>query len=193
MGPALASSGSVNINAAGHVDLQGCDRSTVWDGRGDGAPMAQAGGREKMQPCREVPPAWWIPRSCAAIWGPARSSASNRRAGNSASLVLTVQPVTPRGRSHPSSGTVGRLLVDAEGIVTWVPTWTLAKSRLPRKAGDGGGAPRRGRGPPSRVRAGLRHAVSLVKLLTARGGLCVISGGWFLYNYNTPFSSSSRE
>ena len=88
---------------------------------------------------------------------------------------------------YPLSGTVGRLLVDAEGKVTRVPTRTLAKSRLPQQAGAGGSAPGRGCDPPSRVRAGLRHAVSLVKLLTARGGLCVISGGWFLYNYNTPF------
>ena len=37
MGTLLANSDSVNINAAGHVDLQGCDRSIAWDGRGDGA------------------------------------------------------------------------------------------------------------------------------------------------------------
>ena len=86
MGPLLASSDSVNINAAGHVDLQGCDRSIVWDGRGNGAPMAQAGGRE-MQPGGGVPPVWWLPRSCAAVWDPARSNASNRRAGDLASLV----------------------------------------------------------------------------------------------------------
>ena len=65
MGALLASSGGMNINAAGHVGLQGCDRSTAWDGRDDGAPMAQAGGRE-MQPGGGVPPAWWLPRSCAA-------------------------------------------------------------------------------------------------------------------------------
>ena len=63
----------------------GRESSAVWDGRSDGAPTAQAGSRE-MQPGGGVPPVWWMLRSRAACWGPARSSVCNRRVGDPTSL-----------------------------------------------------------------------------------------------------------
>ena len=49
--------GGEAAEAANHVDLQGCDRSAVWDGRDDGAPMVHADERA-MQPGGGVPPVW---------------------------------------------------------------------------------------------------------------------------------------
>ena len=56
-GALSASINSMYTEATDHVGLQGWSRTAVWDGRDDGAPTAQAGGRA-VHPSGGVPPVW---------------------------------------------------------------------------------------------------------------------------------------